>query len=317
MKNNSCTGTRFIWLILFLTVYFPVWLQAAGIKYAIIPENPLPGEPVTIGVDADSIAGIKNAVLYNSRGKQLAKASFFKLTNESEKPSIAAAVLTIPVTASAGFAHINIESALGIALEIPLVIKERQFNSEIIELNEALTGIRADPDPRKTAESEYLWAILNRTGSEIYSAVKFSPPLSSTRRTSFFGDRRVYKYSTGKTDTSIHAGIDYGVPVGTKVYACAAGKVVLAKYRIVTGNSVIVEHAPGIYSLYYHFDKLSINEGDLVHTGTLLGTSGVTGLATGPHLHWEIRVSGEFTDPDAFINRHILDKDAILAKIIN
>jgi len=48
-----------------------------------------------------------------------------------------------------------------------------------------------------------------------------------------------------------------------------------------------------------------------------LGQAGASGLATGPHLHWEIRVSGENTDPDAFIQRPILDKDAILAKIYN
>jgi murein DD-endopeptidase MepM/ murein hydrolase activator NlpD len=53
----------------------------------------------------------------------------------------------------------------------------------------------------------------------------------------------------------------------------------------------------------------------LLDSGSQLGLSGATGLATGPHLHWEIRVSGENTDPDAFIVRPILDKDAILSKI--
>jgi murein DD-endopeptidase MepM/ murein hydrolase activator NlpD len=92
--------------------------------------------------------------------------------------------------------------------------------------------------------------------------------------------------------------------------------VVLSRFRIATGNSVIVEHMPGVYSLYYHMDRLSVNEGILVREGTLLGLSGSTGLATGPHLHWEIRVAGENCDPDAFVARAILDKNAILSNLI-
>jgi len=105
------------------------------------------------------------------------------------------------------------------------------------------------------------------------------------------------------------------VPTGTEVFACAPGRVVLARPRIVTGNSVVIEHLPGVYSLYYHLYTIEIREGARVKTGTLLGLSGATGLATGPHLHWEIRVSGENTDPDAFILRPILDKEAIFGKI--
>jgi murein DD-endopeptidase MepM/ murein hydrolase activator NlpD len=91
--------------------------------------------------------------------------------------------------------------------------------------------------------------------------------------------------------------------------------VVLARPRIVTGNSVVIEHLPGVYSLYYHLDTIAVSEGEMVQTASLLGTSGSTGLATGPHLHWEIRVSGENTDPDALVARPILDRDAILAKL--
>jgi len=109
--------------------------------------------------------------------------------------------------------------------------------------------------------------------------------------------------------------VDYGVPTGTKVTACGAGKVILARSRIVTGNSIILEHAPGIYSIYYHLDKIEVKEGSMVNTGALLGLSGATGLATGPHLHWEIRVNAENTDPDAFVVRPIIDKEAIISKM--
>jgi murein DD-endopeptidase MepM/ murein hydrolase activator NlpD len=223
--------------------------------------------------------------------------------------------LTIPSTAQPGPAVIRVEGSQGPVAEIPLTIAGRDFIFEEIDLNQALTDIRTAPDPQKTAESGELWAILSRTGAEIYCSGSFIPPVNSTRRTSFFGDRRTFKYANGQQDTSIHAGVDYGVPRGVPVFACGPGKVILARNRIVTGNSVVLEHLPGVYSLYYHLDSIAVTEGTVVNVGTTLGQSGATGLATGPHLHWEIRVFGENTDPDAFISRPILDKDAILAKI--
>ena len=300
----------------FLCCFFLLTTLAAAqsdrIMYAVFPENPQPGEPVTVCVGA--AGGVRQAALIVD-GKRLTRAFFFSVPAGDGKLNFMAAVLAIPSTAQAGAAFISVESQTGVLSEIPVNIADRDFVSEVIELDPVLTGLRVDPDPQKTIESEQLWAIISRTGRDIYSTGAFSPPVSSTRLTSFFGDRRVYKYSNGASDTSIHAGIDFGVPTGTPVNACGPGRVVLARFRIVTGNSVIIEHLPGVYSLYYHLDSIEANEGVIVDTGALLGLSGATGLATGPHLHWEVRVAGENTDPDAFISRPILDKDAILGRI--
>jgi hypothetical protein len=291
----------------FLCVNFFFFLSTAiyaQIKYAVIPENPRPGEPVTIAIESKA----KHALLIRSE-RRLAKAVFFSI------PGYMTAILTIPSTVSPGNAAIRIENEFGSICDIPITIENRKFASEVIELNQTLTGIRTDSSPQRTREADHLWAILTTTGDQIYHTGSFIPPVTSTRRTSFFGDRRVFQYSTGESDTSIHAGVDYGVPTGTQVTACGAGKVILARSRIVTGNSVVLEHAPGIYSLYYHLDKIEVEEGSLVNTGTLLGLSGMTGLATGPHLHWEIRVNVENTDPDAFVARPIIDKEAIISKM--
>jgi len=314
-KNKNLTASYFFLFSLFSFLSFSA--QTAEVRYAVMPDNPRPGEPVTIGISSG--AGVKSAAL-TLGGKQLAKAAFFPIPAEGGQQPFMAAVLTVPSTAQPGRAVITVESAAGIAGEIAITITGREFASDVIDLNAALTGIRTDLDPQKTTEANHLWSILNRTGADAgqfyaWHLGKFSPPVTSTRRTSLFGDRRVYQYSSGNTGASIHAGIDFGVPTGTPVNACGRGKVVLARNRIVTGNSVIIEHLPGVYSLYYHLDKIEVTEGFFVETGTLIGLSGATGLATGPHLHWEIRVSGENTDPDAFIARPILDKDAILGKL--
>jgi murein DD-endopeptidase MepM/ murein hydrolase activator NlpD len=210
-----------------------------------------------------------------------------------------------------------VEAGTRVLGEIPLQIEGRTFAAEEIVLDEDNTAIRSEPDPRKTAEAEQLWGILNRTGPDIFAADRFTPPVSSPRRTSFFGDRRMFRYANGGSDASIHAGVDYGVPRGTPVQACAPGRVVLARFRVVTGNSVILEHLPGVYSLYYHLDAIRVSEGLILPAGALIGESGSTGLSTGPHLHWEIRVAGENADPDAFIARPILDKEALLGKLLH
>jgi len=186
-----------------------------------------------------------------------------------------------------------------------------------LKLNPALPGLGTKPVRRKRPESNQRWSIINRTGNDVWHFGAFVSPVPSKRRTGFFGENRVYQYSDGTRDVSVHAGIDYGVPKGTDVIACGRGRVVLARHRIVTGNSVIIEHAPGIYSLYYHLKRIIVQENTLVQTGTQIGEVGATGLATGPHLHWEIRVSGENTDPDILMQRPLLDKDAIMDKLKN
>lgn len=282
-------------------------------RHVLIPDGPRPGEPVTLVIDAGREG--EEALLLNDGGGLLTKARFFSTAGVPGLEPFRAAVLAVPSTARPGPALLRIEKNGEKTAEIPLVIGERSFAAEEIVLNDALTGLRSVPDPRKTAESEQLWSILSAAGDRIYHAGTFLPPVTSTRRTSFFGDRRVFRYSNGTSDTSIHAGVDYGVPTGTEIRACGSGKVVLARPRIVTGNSVVIEHLPGVYSLYYHLDRIDAVEGTLVPAGALLGLSGATGLATGPHLHWELRVSGENTDPDAFLRRPVLDKDTILSKM--
>ncbi|MCL2609977.1 MAG: M23 family metallopeptidase, partial [Treponema sp.] len=127
--------------------------------------------------------------------------------------------------------------------------------------------------------------------------------------------RRVFVNADGRRSTSIHAGVDIRSATGTEVFSSGAGRVALARERIVSGNTVIVEHLPGIFSLYYHLDSLAVKEGQTVARGALVGRSGSTGLSTGPHLHWEIRVFGENTDPDAFLARPLIDREAILGML--
>ena len=119
-------------------------------------------------------------------------------------------------------------------------------------------------------------------------------PAQDLRITSYFGTRRTYNQSE---ELSFHSGTDFGGGVGLPIYAPAAGTVVLAEPLTVRGNAVLIDHGMGLYSGYWHQSQIVVQEGQQVQPGDLIGYVGNTGLITGPHLHWEMRLNGISVNP--------------------
>jgi murein DD-endopeptidase MepM/ murein hydrolase activator NlpD len=109
-----------------------------------------------------------------------------------------------------------------------------------------------------------------------------------------YGQRRTYGASPA---LSAHAGQDFSVAAGTPVYAPADAVVALAEPLFVRGNAVVLDHGQGVYTGYWHLSEIGVKEGDHVTAGQLLGKVGSTGLSTGAHLHWELRIAGLPVDP--------------------
>ena len=191
-------------------------------------------------------------------------------------------------------------------------VQDREFVRERIALNRALTTIRAVPDPRKEDEAREIFRLLTTVNQSVfYHSDALAVPTSSRRVTSGYGDRRIYEYSDGSEGYGIHFGIDYGGVRGTQITAAASGRVAMAKSRIITGNSVVIEHLPGIYTSYYHLDEIVVKVGQIVNVGSTIGSLGSSGLSTGPHLHWELRAAGVAIDPSQFFSTPLLDKKRI------
>ena len=124
---------------------------------------------------------------------------------------------------------------------------------------------------------------------------RFSSPLEGDfPHSSPYGSRRTYEPNPA---VSAHEGEDYSAPAGTPVAAPAAGVVVLAEPLFVRGNAVVLDHGNGVFTGYWHLQELAVRPGDRVGPGQLLGRVGSTGLSTGAHLHWELRVNGFAVDP--------------------
>lgn len=216
------------------------------------------------------------------------------------------ALLGVPMDAAPGPATLYFESG-GLRLgERALNVQSRAFESERIWLNPALTGIRVDPDPIKQEQSRRYMALISSVDpAGVHLDLGFTRPVTGERRTSQFGFRRTYLYAGGGSASSLHYGVDFGYPTGTPVVAAGRGRVVMAEDRISTGKTVVIEHLPGVYTIYMHLSAMAVSAGAMVGRAEPIGQVGATGLATGPHLHWELRVMGIACDPEALVG---LDK---------
>jgi murein DD-endopeptidase MepM/ murein hydrolase activator NlpD len=214
--------------------------------------------------------------------------------------------LLVPLGTAPGGYRVAVSAAADgkpFAGESALSVAKREAPFMEIKLTPELTGIKASPDPRKDEESREITALLCSADSGadfIYGP--FIRPLREKAVTSTFGDARRYRYASGGSSESIHLGLDLYADAGTPVAASGRGRVVMAKDRIVTGKTVVIEHEPGLYGLYYHMERIDVAVGEVVEAGAIIGAVGSTGLATGPHLHWELRIGVEAVDPECLVD---------------
>jgi hypothetical protein len=119
-----------------------------------------------------------------------------------------------------------------------------------------------------------------------------------------FGARRSY---AGESPNSCHTGIDIDGEGGEPVRAANAGIVALAEELDVRGNAVILDHGWGVFSAYWHLAEILTQPGEMVESGQVVGLLGSTGLATGAHLHWEVRVHNVPVDPLIFVREKLAE----------
>ena len=124
-----------------------------------------------------------------------------------------------------------------------------------------------------------------------------APPIPGARITSSFGPRTHPIFG----DVRVHTGIDFGAGSGTPIHAAGDGEVVFAGPRGGYGNATIIDHNGSLATLYGHQSRILVGEGQHVTRGQVIGLVGATGFATGPHLHFEVRVAGAPVDPLSYL----------------
>jgi murein DD-endopeptidase MepM/ murein hydrolase activator NlpD len=181
--------------------------------------------------------------------------------------------ITDPLTITPGVYRIE---------ELPIP-KHQQPEAEFLKIREGeLAQIKAARDVAATTQSHgweqsFVWPSIGRV-------------------TGAFGAQRVYNGEKG----SYHSGEDIAVPTGTPVRAPADGVVILAATGdpfTLEGHLLMVAHGMGLDSAFLHLSHIDVKIGDVVKQGQVIGESGMTGRATGPHLHWALTWRGERIDP--------------------
>jgi murein DD-endopeptidase MepM/ murein hydrolase activator NlpD len=166
-----------------------------------------------------------------------------------------------------------------------------KFVYELIDLSPEKQALLA-PD-LVNAERDKLYGILSTFTPTRYWNGLFTVPATGNV-TSAFGSRRTYK---GGVFANYHEGTDFWGATGMPVYAPADGVVALAGPLAVRGNAILIDHGWGVFSGLYHLSKIEVTAGQRVKQGQLVGRIGSTGLSTGAHLHWDVRVRGLNVDP--------------------
>ncbi len=182
--------------------------------------------------------------------------------------------------------------------ERPFTVRKTQWTVDYINLPpDSGGGVLQDPNVG-IREQNRLDAIYAKVTPRVWRDHWISPvpghPIALPSDVSgYFGEQRSFN---GGPVSGHHGGTDLGLAAGTPVLAANDGTVVLAELLDVRGNMVIIDHGGGVFTGYGHQSELDVHVGDHVTQGQVIGKVGSTGLSSGPHLHWEVSVSGVLVD---------------------
>jgi murein DD-endopeptidase MepM/ murein hydrolase activator NlpD len=173
-----------------------------------------------------------------------------------------------------------------IACSATVTVRKGKFRTESLKVDNQF--VQPDPEQQKRAEadSQKMKAIYETVTPERLWEGRFRLPLKDVTTGGNFGRRRILNGQP----RSPHAGVDFPAAAGTPVFAAQSGKVVLAEELYYSGNTVVIDHGYGIYTLYAHLSEIAVKPGQPVPVGSEIGKVGATGRVTGPHLHWGLTI---------------------------
>jgi murein DD-endopeptidase MepM/ murein hydrolase activator NlpD len=226
----------------------------------------VPAEPISISVSAFG----RTARAYRTGARRYAALVGIDLDQTAGDYTVSAAV----------------ETAAGASTSASrsIIVRPKTFRTRTLRVDPGFVNPPADLLERIARENELLQhAYANSEPARLWSA-PFLRPVPQPAN-SAFGTRSIFNGEP----RSPHAGTDFLSPAGTSVKAPNAGRVVIARELFFSGNTVVIDHGLGLFSLLAHLSRIDVHEGDVVERGALVGLVGATGRVTGPHLHWAVR----------------------------
>lgn len=236
-------------------------------------------QPVTVQADLASI----QPVFVDLGGVQMAYGGINALTEPGVYP------LNMKVTYPDGTAY---------SFDQLVIINSSNFpTDEPLEVDPNSIGTEAE----KAENAVFKGIVEPITTTQQWSGLWYSPAQDADCIISAFGSRRTYN---DDPRVFYHTGLDLGWCKGTDVYAAARGTVVgVFPDQVVRGNTIVIDHGLGVYTIYMHLEKILVSQGDVVEIGQLIGIIGTTGRSTGPHLHFEVDIQGTPVNPLTWLRR--------------
>jgi murein DD-endopeptidase MepM/ murein hydrolase activator NlpD len=197
--------------------------------------------------------------------------------------------LTVKGTTTTGTEHNS---------QVTLRIKPKSFKKESFSVASEFDQLSPETRERIRHDQEQFSSVFMSSTPERLWEGAFVLPISS-EVTSPFGYRRIIN----GTPRAPHTGVDLKATLGTAVIAPNHGRVVLVGDFFFSGQSVVLDHGGGLYTVYFHLTEYKVEMGVPVRKGDMIGLSGMSGRVTGPHLHWGARINGARVDPFELLNK--------------
>ena len=173
-----------------------------------------------------------------------------------------------------------------------LVVRSKAFPTRQLKVDDAFVNPPASAQERIAQDTRDLNDAWSHPAATKLWGTGFIKPVPEMAN-SAFGTRSIFNGQARNP----HSGADFPSPAGTPVKAPAAGRVVIARDLYFSGNTIVIDHGLGLFSLLAHLSAIDVKPGANVNTGDIVGKVGATGRVTGPHLHWAVRLGGARVDP--------------------
>ena len=208
------------------------------------------------------------------------------------------AVVGVPLDIPVGKHTLRVSGTGEVKSAVFEVVEKRYAEQHVRLKDSSKVTLAAKDEKRALAEIEGIQALKKHWRAASDTDSDFEPPASG-RLASRFGLRR---YFNGEPRAP-HSGLDIAAPRGAPIGAAAGGQVLAVDDYFFNGKTVFVDHGNGLISMYCHLERIDVQPGVLIRQGQRLGLAGMTGRASGPHLHWSVVLNGTMVDPELFLKR--------------
>jgi murein DD-endopeptidase MepM/ murein hydrolase activator NlpD len=205
------------------------------------------------------------------------------------------AVVGIPLAAPLGPRAVTVRGTGG-AEKIDFTVGEKRYASQSLKVAPRQVNLSAADLARVNRERERVERATSHWSEPPPDTLRWAAPVPGVRSSSF-GMRRIFNGESRNP----HSGMDIAAATGTAILLPVAGTVLDAGEFFFTGNTVFVDHGRGLISMYCHLSAIDVRPGEHLAAGVRIGAVGMTGRATGPHLHWAISLNRAWVDPQLFL----------------